>query len=211
MSCRVSAASAKAWGCRCATGGASCGSRTSPRRRTHGVDVTDPRAPRVVVQTELPHAKVRSSNSLIHVGDTHDRRLSDHKEVGMKPAGFDVFDIGKARDAAARFRTFDASGPHFRAACTPYGSSTASSVHMAGGGVLRISRRPIPATTSLPHHRRQPLQAGRSRPLVVPRHASGDSAPPQRREPVSDTDSAHNTNVLQRPTAPMSATSTAAR
>ncbi|MDB5912192.1 MAG: hypothetical protein JWP22_867, partial [Ramlibacter sp.] len=33
-----------------------------------GVDVTDPRNPRLVVQTELPHMKVRS-NSLDVVGD----------------------------------------------------------------------------------------------------------------------------------------------
>ncbi|MGZ5647954.1 MAG: hypothetical protein ACXWF7_15685, partial [Usitatibacter sp.] len=41
---------------------------SAPKNFT-GVDVTDPRAPRVVVQTELPHAKVRS-NSLDVVGDT---------------------------------------------------------------------------------------------------------------------------------------------
>ena len=40
---------------------------SAPKNFT-GVDVTDPRAPRVVVQTELPHAKVRS-NSLDVVGD----------------------------------------------------------------------------------------------------------------------------------------------
>src|SRR5258706_15220848 len=33
------------------------------------VDVTDPRSPKVVTQTDLPHAKVRS-NSLDIVGDT---------------------------------------------------------------------------------------------------------------------------------------------
>src|SRR6185503_9017130 len=41
---------------------------SAPKNFT-GVDVTDPRAPRVVVQTELPHAKMRS-NSLDVVGDT---------------------------------------------------------------------------------------------------------------------------------------------
>ena len=40
---------------------------SAPKNFT-GVDVTDPRAPKVVVQTELPHAKVRS-NSLDVVGD----------------------------------------------------------------------------------------------------------------------------------------------
>src|SRR6266498_3624878 len=40
---------------------------SAPKNFT-GVDMTDPRAPKVVVQTELPHAKVRS-NSLDVVGD----------------------------------------------------------------------------------------------------------------------------------------------
>jgi hypothetical protein len=40
---------------------------SAPKNFT-GVDVTDPRQPRVVVQTELPHAKVRS-NSLDVVGE----------------------------------------------------------------------------------------------------------------------------------------------
>ena len=34
---------------------------SAPKNFT-GVDVTDPRAPRVLVQTELPHAKVRSNS-----------------------------------------------------------------------------------------------------------------------------------------------------
>src|SRR5438034_4688521 len=34
---------------------------SAPKNFT-GVDVTDPRAPRVVVQTELPHAKVRPTS-----------------------------------------------------------------------------------------------------------------------------------------------------
>jgi len=41
---------------------------SAPKNFT-AVDVTDPKNPRVVVQTELPHAKVRS-NSLDVVGDT---------------------------------------------------------------------------------------------------------------------------------------------
>src|SRR5512139_1813039 len=40
---------------------------SAPKNFT-GVDVTDPRNPRVVIQTDLPHAKMRS-NSLDVVGD----------------------------------------------------------------------------------------------------------------------------------------------
>src|SRR5262252_8298716 len=50
-----------------------------------GVDVTDPRAPRLVVQTELPHAKVRS-NSLDLVGDILAVAYQT-STVGLTPAG----------------------------------------------------------------------------------------------------------------------------
>jgi hypothetical protein len=41
-----------------------------------GVDVTDPTKPKLIVQTELPHAKVRS-NSLDVVGQYHGGGLPD--------------------------------------------------------------------------------------------------------------------------------------
>src|ERR1700675_4303769 len=41
----------------------------SAPKNLHGEDGSNPRAPKVVVQTELPHAKFRS-NSLDIVGDT---------------------------------------------------------------------------------------------------------------------------------------------
>src|SRR5438128_9740375 len=63
---------------------------SAPKNFT-GVDVTDPREPRVVVQTELPHAKVRS-NSLDVVGDVMAVAYQT-QTVGMTPAGFDLFDI----------------------------------------------------------------------------------------------------------------------
>src|SRR6195256_690079 len=55
------------------------------------VDVTDPRTPRVVAQTELPHAKMRS-NSLDVVGDVMAVAYQT-QTGGSKPAGFDLFDI----------------------------------------------------------------------------------------------------------------------
>src|ERR1039457_6829277 len=63
---------------------------SAPKNFT-GVDVTDPRAPKVVVQTELPHAKVRS-NSLDIVGDTMVVAYQT-REAGLTPAGFDIFDV----------------------------------------------------------------------------------------------------------------------
>src|SRR4030088_1879780 len=63
---------------------------SAPKNFT-GVDVTDPRTPRVVVQTELPHAKVRS-NSLDIVGDVMAVAYQT-QTTGLTPAGFDLFDI----------------------------------------------------------------------------------------------------------------------
>src|SRR5437870_12718876 len=63
---------------------------SAPKNFT-AVDVTDPRKPQVVVQTELPHAKVRS-NSLDVVGDTLAVAYQT-SATGMKPAGSDPFEI----------------------------------------------------------------------------------------------------------------------
>src|SRR5438067_5426877 len=65
---------------------------TAPKNFT-AVDVTDPKNLRVVVQTELPHAKVRS-NSLDVVGDIMAVAYQT-SAVNTKPAGFDLFDISK--------------------------------------------------------------------------------------------------------------------
>ena len=55
------------------------------------VDVTDPRNPKTVIQTELPHADVRS-NSLA-VFDDLLLVAYQTSRPGLKPAGFSVYDI----------------------------------------------------------------------------------------------------------------------
>lgn len=65
---------------------------SAPKNFT-AVDVTDPRNPKMVVQTDLPHADVRS-NSLDVVGDIMAVAYQT-KKWGLKPAGFDLFDISK--------------------------------------------------------------------------------------------------------------------
>ncbi|MGZ5120286.1 MAG: hypothetical protein ACXWIH_29540, partial [Burkholderiales bacterium] len=61
---------------------------SAPKNFT-AVDVTDVRNPKVIVQTELPHATVRS-NSLDVVGNIMAVAYQT-KEWGQKPAGFDLF------------------------------------------------------------------------------------------------------------------------
>jgi hypothetical protein len=82
---------------------------SAPKNFT-AVDVTDPRKMKVVIQTELPHARMRS-NSLDVVGDTMAVAYQIRGERGMKPAGFDLFDISTPEEPRL-ISHFDASGPH---------------------------------------------------------------------------------------------------
>jgi hypothetical protein len=74
---------------------------SAPRNFT-AVDVSDPRAPKVVVQTDLPAAHMRS-NSLETVGDIMAVAYQVQRH-GLKPAGFELFDISTPeRPRGARF------------------------------------------------------------------------------------------------------------
>src|SRR2546427_13111203 len=61
---------------------------SAPKNFT-AVDVTNPKKPQIVVQTELPHAQVRS-NSLDVVGDTIAVAYPT-SALGMKPPGVELF------------------------------------------------------------------------------------------------------------------------
>src|SRR5262245_20773196 len=63
---------------------------SAPKNFT-AVDVSDPRVPKVVVQTDLPEQHMRS-NSLETVGDIM-AVAYQVKRHGLKPAGFELFDI----------------------------------------------------------------------------------------------------------------------
>jgi hypothetical protein len=166
---------------------------SAPKNFT-GVDVTDPRAPNVVVQTELPHAKVRS-NSLDIVGDTMVVAYQT-REPGLKPAGFDIFDVGKP-EAPRLVSHFDASGPHSRGVHALW-FVDGEYVHLAGGAADFAPTHPNDdqfyriidvRNTS------RPVEAGR---WWYPGTRRGDSAPPpQRLAPEFESGfRAHNTNVF---------------
>lgn len=76
-----------------------------------GIDVTDPRKPKVVIQTQLPHSRVRS-NSLDVVGDVMCVAYQT-RDLGAKPAGFELFDISKPEEPKS-ISFFDCSGSHSR-------------------------------------------------------------------------------------------------
>lgn len=77
------------------------------------VDVTDPKNPFTVVQTDLPHSDVRS-NSLDLVGDI---LLVAYQTVrpGLKPAGMGIYDVSDPANPK-QISFFDTSGPHSRGA-----------------------------------------------------------------------------------------------
>src|SRR5256712_13016531 len=83
---------------------------SAPKNFT-AVDVSDPRAPKVIVQTDLPHAEMRS-NSLEVSGDLMAVAYQVTR-FGLKPAGFELFDIS-APERPRSSSSFDASGPPSR-------------------------------------------------------------------------------------------------
>ena len=166
---------------------------SAPKNFT-GVDVSNPRAPKVVVQTELPHAKVRS-NSLDVVGDTMVVAYQT-KEVGLTPAGFDIFDISHP-EAPRLVSHFDASGPHSRGVHALW-FVDGEYVHLAGGSA---DFTPTHANDDQFYriidvrNTSKPVEAGR---WWYPGTRQGDSAPPpQRMAPEFESGfRAHNTNVF---------------
>jgi hypothetical protein len=170
---------------------------SAPKNFT-GVDVTDPRQPRMVVQTELPHAKVRS-NSLDVVGDIMVVAYQT-QTVGLKPAGVDLFDISVPENPRL-ISHFDCSGPHSRGVHAVW-FVDGKYVHMAAGAPDFQPRNPLDdqcyriLDVSNPA---QPFEAGR---WWYPGTREGDAEPaPQRLVSKFDTGfRAHNTNVFpQRP------------
>ncbi|MGZ5697925.1 MAG: LVIVD repeat-containing protein [Usitatibacter sp.] len=170
---------------------------SAPKNFT-GVDVTDPRAPRVVVQTELPHAKVRS-NSLDVVGDTMAVAYQT-QTTGLTPAGFDLFDVS-APERPRLISHFDASGARSRGVHALW-FVDGEYIHMASGAADFQPRHPFDDQFYRIVDVRNP-----SRPVEVgrwwmPGTREGDSAPPPARlDPKFDSGfRAHNTNVFpQRP------------
>src|ERR671919_2907205 len=80
---------------------------SAPKNVT-ALDVTDPKKPTMITQTDLAHERMRS-NSLDLVGDLLIVAYQT-REPGMTPAGFENFDVADpAKPKAGTF--FDCSGP----------------------------------------------------------------------------------------------------
>ena len=162
-----------------------------------GVDVSDPRSPKVVIQTDLPQPYMRS-NSLELSGDVM-AVAYQCKEPGQKPAGLELFDISVPEEPRS-ISFFDCSGPHSRGVHQLW-FCDGEYVHMSAG-----------AADFQSHHKgddqfyriidvRDPVKPREVGRWWFPGVRVGDSEPPPVRHKEMDTGfRVHNTNVYpQRP------------
>jgi hypothetical protein len=169
----------------------------SPPRSVTAVDVTDPRKPAIVFQSDLPHREMRS-NSLDLVGNLLVVAYQTSRP-GLTPAGFEIFDVGdpaRPRSVAV----FDASGPASRGVHHLW-FVDGRYVHLSGGAADFTPRDPKDdqcyriVDVADPA---RPREVGR---WWLPGTREGDPEPSPARHPKFDTGfRAHNTNVYpQRP------------
>ena len=141
---------------------------SAPKNFT-AVDVTDPRKPKVVCQTDLPHANMRS-NSLETCGNMMAVAYQTSKK-DLQPAGFELFDISKPENPKS-ISFFDCSGPHSRGVHQLW-FCDGEYVHCASGSRDFVPTNPSGRSVLSLHRRAQSVEAGRGRPLVDARHAPG--------------------------------------
>ena len=168
---------------------------SAPKNFT-AVDVSDPRKPKVVCQTDLPHANMRS-NSLETCGNMMAVAYQTSKK-DLQPAGFELFDISKPENPKS-ISFFDCSGPHSRGVHQLW-FCDGEYVHCASG-----SRDFTPTHPQDDQFYRcvdvrnpsKPVEVGR---WWMPGTRQGDNVRPPTRHPIDKGFRAHNTNVYpQRP------------
>ena len=164
---------------------------SAPKNVT-AVDVTDPRKPTVLVQTALPHERMRS-NSLDLVGDTLVVAYQTQMP-GLTPAGFEIFDVADpAKPRSIAF--FDASGPASRGVHHLW-FVDGEYVHMAAGAADFTPRNRKDDQCYRLVDVRQPSRPTEVGRWWLPGTRDGDTEPPPPRHPAFDSGyRAHNTNV----------------
>ncbi|MBI2872627.1 MAG: hypothetical protein HYY00_05490 [Chloroflexi bacterium] len=167
---------------------------SAPKEIT-AVDVTDPRRPRMVAQTELPHQEVRS-NSLAAIDDV---LLVAYQVArpGLTPAGMGVYDISNP-EQPRQISFFDCSGPQSRGThCIWWVDG-----HYAHLSTGMPDSRPTNSRDDQAYvivdvsNPTRPTEVGR---WWIPGTMEGDSEPPPTRHPKFDHGfSVHNVNVYPR-------------
>ena len=157
------------------------------------VDVSDPRKPRVVVQTELPHADMRT-NSLGIAGGLMAVAYQTNR-VGLAPAGFEIYDI-TTPEAPRLVSFFDTAGPASRGVHNLW-FCDGEYVHMASGAADFMPRNPLDDQCYRIIDVRTPSKPREVGRWWLPGTRDGDEAPPPvRHKPPFDMGfRAHNTNV----------------
>jgi hypothetical protein len=171
-----------------------------PPKNFTGVDVTDPRKPSVVVQTELPHKSVRS-NSLESVGDimavayqTLGKGGLSDPGFGMDPAGIELFDISEPENPRS-ISFFNCAGPMSMGVHQLW-FVDGEYIHFAGGAEDFTPSNPKDSQIYRcidVRNPSKPVEVGR---WWLPGTREGDTEPPPPRHPQFDKGfRAHNTNV----------------
>ncbi len=169
---------------------------SAPKNFT-GVDVTDPKRPAVIVQTDLPHAQMRS-NSLDLAGDLLVVAYQT-AVAGGSPAGFEILDVGDpGRPRSVAF--FDASGPASRGVHHLW-FVDGEYVHLSSGAADFVPRNRKDDQCYRIVDVRQPSRPAEVGRWWLPGTREGDPEPPPVRHAQFDSGfRAHNTNVYpQRP------------
>jgi hypothetical protein len=110
-----------------------------PPKNFTGVDVSDPRTPKVIAQTDLPHTNMRSNS--LEVCDDIMAVAYQTYGWGIENAGIELFDISNPEQPKS-ISFFDCSGPRSRGVhCVWYVDG--EFIHCAGG-----------AADYMPRHRR---------------------------------------------------------
>src|SRR5580698_3196078 len=163
-----------------------------PPKNFTGVDVTNPKKPEVVIQTDLPHNRVRS-NSLEVCGDVM-AVAYQVLEPGLKPAGFELFDVSVPENPKS-ISFFDCSGTHSRGVHQVW-FVDGRYVHFAGGAAAFTPRNQLddqPYRIVDVGNLTNPVEVGR---WWMPGTREGGDAPAPTRLPIDSGFRAHNTNVF---------------
>jgi hypothetical protein len=166
---------------------------SAPKNFT-AVDVSDPRKPKVIVQTDLPQSHMRS-NSLELTGDIMAVAYQTQK-TGQQPAGFELFDISTPEKPKS-IAFVDASGPHSRGVHQLW-FCDGEYVHLAAGAPDFKPTHELDDQFYRIFDVRNPSRPSEVGRWWLPGTREGDNAPPpvRHRKPQLDKGfRAHNTNV----------------
>ncbi len=164
---------------------------SAPKNFT-GVDVSDPRKPKVVVQTELPQSYMRS-NSLECSANNIMAVAYQCRKTGQKPAGLELFDVSVPENPRS-ISFFDTSGPHSRGVHQLW-FCDGEYVHMASGAPDFEPTHPNDDQFYRCIDVRNPSKPAEIGRWWMPGTRRGDNVAPPPRHPLDTGYRAHNTNV----------------